>query len=84
MGLVWICRPAVEPLNKSCTRGLLGVTIDEELTFKKHVDQLCKKISLKIGLLNKMRIYLPIREREFFYNALINRHYYLFKISFQF
>ena len=84
MGLVWICRPAVEPLNKSCTRGLLGVTIDEELTFKKHVDQLCKKISLKIGLLNKMRIYLPIRERELFYNALINRHYYLFKISFQF
>ena len=48
---------------------LLGFIIDEELTFKEDVDQLCKKISPIIGLLNKMRTYLPIRERELFYNA---------------
>ena len=40
---------------------LLGVTIDEELPFKEHVHQLCKKISPKIGL-----TYLPIGERELF------------------
>lgn len=40
--------------------------IDEELTFKKHFDQLCKKISPQIGLLNNMRTYLPIREGELF------------------
>ena len=50
---------------------LLGVTTDVELTFKEHFDQLCEKISPKIGLLNKMRTYQPIRERELFYNALI-------------
>ena len=50
---------------------LLGATIDEELTFKEHSDQLCKKISPKIGLLDNMRTYLPIREGELFYNALI-------------
>ena len=32
---------------------------------------LCKRITPKIGLLNKMRTHLPIRERELFYNALI-------------
>lgn len=50
---------------------LLGVTTDEELTFKEHFDQLCEKISPKIGLLNKMRTYQPIREGELFYNGLI-------------
>ena len=29
---------------------LLGVTIDVELTFKEHFDQLCEKISPIIGL----------------------------------
>ena len=48
---------------------LLGVTTDEELTFKEHFDQLCEKISPKIGLLNKMRAYQP--KGELFYNALI-------------
>ena len=50
---------------------LLGVTIDQELTFKEHVDKLCKKLSQKIGLLKKLRTYLPIDERRLFYNALI-------------
>ena len=50
---------------------LLRVPADEELTFKEHVDQLCKNVSPEIGLLNKMRTYLLIRERELFYNALI-------------
>ncbi|PFX18378.1 putative RNA-directed DNA polymerase from transposon BS [Stylophora pistillata] len=50
---------------------LLGVTIDQELTFKEHVDKLCKKLSKKIGLLKKLCTYLPIEERLLFYNALI-------------
>ena len=50
---------------------LLGVTIGQQLTFKKHVDKLCKKLSKKIGLLKKFRAYLPIDERRLFYNALI-------------
>ena len=50
---------------------LLVVTTDVELTFKEHFDQLGEKISPKIGLLNKMRTYQPIREGELFYNALI-------------
>ena len=59
---------AIEPLMH---QKLLGVTTDVELTFKEHFDQLCEKISPKIGLLNKMCTYHPIREGELFYNALI-------------
>ena len=29
---------------------LHGVTLDEELSFKEHVEKLCKKLSKKIGL----------------------------------
>ena len=50
---------------------LLGVIINEELNFKAHVDKLCKKLSQKIGLLNKLCSYLPLNERKVFYNAHI-------------
>ena len=50
---------------------LLGVIIDEELRFKEHLEKLCKKLSERIGLLKKIRSYLPIQERKLYYNALV-------------
>ena len=34
---------------------LLGIDIDCTLTFKEHVDKICKKISQRIGILNKIK-----------------------------
>ena len=50
---------------------LLGVIIDEELSFKEHLEKLCKKSSERIDLLKKIRSYLPIQERKLYYNALV-------------
>lgn len=52
------------------TKKLLGIIIDDQLTFDDHVDYLCKKLARRIGVLRKIRAYLPLRER-IQYNATI-------------
>ena len=50
---------------------LLGVIIDEELNFTAHINKLRKKLSQKIGLLNKLCSYLSLNKRKLLYNVLI-------------
>ena len=42
---------------------LLGVELDEQLTFDLHIDSFGKKISKRIGILNRFKAYLPRTER---------------------
>ena len=56
--------------NVHCAK-LLGLEIDQELTFIPHIDKLCKKLSQKIGILKKIRYCLPLKYRLLFYNAMI-------------
>lgn len=42
---------------------LLGVTLDQDLTFSDHISSLKAKLSQRIGLLKKIKRYLPIKER---------------------
>ena len=50
---------------------LLGVQLDENLTFEYHIEDLCKKLSKRIGLLRHISPYLKRSQREFYYNAVI-------------
>ena len=56
--------------NIHCAK-LLGLEIDQELTFIPHIDKLCKKLSQRIGILKKIRYCLPLKYRRLFYNAMI-------------
>ncbi|RMX44352.1 hypothetical protein pdam_00015982 [Pocillopora damicornis] len=38
---------------------LLSLELDEQLSFDVHIDSLCKKFSKRIGILNKIKAYLP-------------------------
>jgi hypothetical protein len=60
-------------IGQVTSKKLLGVrpTLDEELSFREHVEKLCKKLSKKIGLLKKIRLYLPLQERKLYYNAIV-------------
>jgi hypothetical protein len=58
-------------VGQDTSQRLLGVTLDEELSFREHFEKLCKKLSKKIGLLKKIRSYLPTQERKLYYNALV-------------
>ena len=50
---------------------LLGLEIDEELSFSEHIMTVCKKVSQRMGLLKKIMNYLPLKQRLLYYNALI-------------
>ena len=49
----------------------LGILIDAKLTFKNHLDELNKKISRSIGVLYKIRPYVPLRILTNLYYAII-------------
>ena len=42
---------------------LLGLKIDQDLTYDEHIDELCKKLSKRIGLLRHIIPYLKQKQR---------------------
>ena len=50
---------------------LLGVYIDEHLTWSKHIDHLCSVISSKISLLRQLAEYVPTDVQKRFYQGYI-------------
>ena len=43
---------------------LLGITIDKELKFDKHVDKICSKVKRKLSVLSRMRSFLSACRQE--------------------
>jgi len=49
----------------------LGVILDNKINFSAHVDQLCKKLSRSVGILNRLSDLAPLRVKLNIYNSLI-------------
>lgn len=49
----------------------LGLTIDDRLSWSKHIDELCKKISSGVGALKQVRPFISTSTAVQIYNALI-------------
>ena len=56
--------------NVSCQK-ILGVYIDKNLTWKDHINNLCKDISKLVGLLWRNKHLLPFSSCLLFYNSYI-------------
>ncbi len=52
----------------------LGLTINQQLNWKSHVDKISNKISRNIGILNKLKHILPLNTKVLIYNSLILSH----------
>ena len=50
---------------------ILGVVIDSQVNYESHIDELCKKLSKRIGLLKHISPFLKQRQRETYYNGVI-------------
>ena len=48
---------------------LLGIYIDESLTWSSHIDYLCSHISTKISLLRNLSKYVPVKVLKMFYQS---------------
>lgn len=63
-------------LNDTCIANvkkqkLLGIYIDENLTWTAHIDYLCTVISSKISLLWQLSAYVPVDIQKLFYQGYI-------------
>ena len=54
---------------------LLGITIDSELKFRKHIDELCKRASFKLHALQRIRKYLTVEKARLIANAFIDSQF---------
>ena len=51
---------------------LLGIKIDKNLTFEKHISQLCRRASYKLNTLRRIRKYLIVEKAKLLADAFIN------------
>ena len=52
------------PVVESREQKLLGITVDKELTFKAHVESLCKKANQKLHALSCISCYLGTEQLQ--------------------
>ena len=50
----------------------LGLFVDEHLNFSQHVSKTCIRTSKSIGVMYKLRSFLPVNIMKTLYHALIN------------
>ena len=62
-------------IKNSSELELLGITIDSQLKFKKHIDNLCRKASYKLHALRRIRIFLTVEKAKMLANAFINSQF---------
>ena len=54
---------------------LLGITIDSQLKFKKHIDNLCRKASYELHAPRRIRKFLRVEKTKMLANAFINSQF---------
>ena len=63
-----------ENLNTINKDKILGVTIDNNLAWSSHINQICKKITSNLWLLSRIKEYLSVEHRTQFYKTYIQPH----------
>ena len=53
----------------------LGLTIDEHMTWCSHIRKISNKISRVVGIMNRLKHFLPHSALKLMYNSLINRNF---------
>ena len=62
-------------INNSREIELLGIVIDNQLKFKKHIENLCQKASFKLYALRRIRKFLMVEKARILANAFINSQF---------
>ena len=65
-----------EPLERVSEFNFLGLTLDEHISWKPHVQKIANKISRIIGILRRLKNILPTPVLITLYNTLIHPHFH--------
>ncbi len=52
----------------------LGLTLDENLSWKSHIHKLSNRISKSMGILNQLKHFVPIKTKIQIYHSLVLLH----------
>jgi hypothetical protein len=63
-----------QPINQVNSICLLGITIDQTLTFKPHIDILKKKLNFSLFILSKLRDKIPNNIAHYLYHSIFETH----------
>ena len=63
-----------DELNMITNDKVLGIIIDNNLTWSQHVDKVCKKITTNLWLLSRIKEHITIPQRVQFYKTYIQPH----------
>ena len=58
-------------INSVKSHKLLGLTLDSEMSYECHVEELSKKLSKRLGLLKHISSYLKQAQREMYFNSVV-------------
>ena len=62
-------------MKNSKEQKILGVTIDNKLTFKIHIKNVCKKASQKIGALSRLSNHLNDSQKRLIFNSVVKSQF---------
>ena len=63
-------------IEKSQEVVLLGITIDDKLSYKTHIENICRKAKYKLHALQRIRKYSNAGKAKRHYNAFISTQFY--------
>ena len=58
-----------------CIIGIIKVNIDERLTWEKHIDMICSKVSAGIGAIRRIRPFVSSATLKLMYNAIVQPYF---------
>ena len=64
-----------DQITSSKTKKLLGINIDNRLTFEEHVNYLCDKASQKVSALARLSAFMSFEQRKLIINAFVTSHF---------
>ena len=62
-------------IYNSNNQNLLGITLDSNLTFESHINQLCKKAGQKLSALSRLSPYMSFPQKRLLMNALFKSQF---------
>ena len=64
----------LEQVERVSSFSFLGITVNEHMTWSTHIDNIGVKLSRNIGIIQKLKYYLPIYTLKTLYHSLIHSH----------